>query len=142
MKKRVKEKLSAKGAETKKPGRYGDGGGLYLVVSDTGARKWAFRFSFAGKVTEMGLGPAADVSLAAARQSASAARKVLVDGRNPIEARRENAKALAPKPTFGECADALLEAKSSEWRNDKHRAQWKMTLEVYAKPIRTMPVDT
>ena len=27
------------------------------------------------------------------------------------------------------------------WRNPKHRAQWKMTLSVYAAPLRDMPVD-
>jgi Arm DNA-binding domain/Phage integrase family len=138
---RVKEKLTARGAATIKPGRYGDGGGLYLIVSETGARKWVFRFSFAGKVTEMGLGSASDVSLASARASAGAARKILAVGQNPIEARREAGKAIAAKPTFGQCADALLEAKSSEWRNEKHRAQWKMTLETYAEPLRALPVD-
>ena len=48
-------KLTARAAATTKPGRYGDGAGLYLVVSATGARKWVFRFTFGGKVTEMGL---------------------------------------------------------------------------------------
>ncbi len=52
-------KLTAKGiAAIKEPGRYGDGDGLWLVVSKTGARRWAFRFRRpdTGKPTEMGLG--------------------------------------------------------------------------------------
>jgi hypothetical protein len=72
---------------------------------------------------------------------ADEARKIVAEGKNPIEAKREARMASAAKPTFGQCAYALLQAKSSEWRNEKHRAQWQMTLAVYAKPLRTLPVD-
>jgi integrase len=113
---------------------------IYLVVSNTGARKWVFRFTFAGRVTEMGLGNAA-VTLAQARTKADEARKLVSEGVNPIESKRGAGKMLAGKPMFGQIADALLEAKASEWRNDKHRAQWKMALDVYAKPLRALPVD-
>jgi integrase len=134
-------RLTARKAETAKAGRYGDGGGLYLIVSATGARKWVYRFSWRGKVTEMGLGAGDSVSLAEARDLRDEARRTLASGRNPIEARREAARALAGKPTFGEVADALIEAKSVQWRNAKHRAQWKMTLTEYAAPLRSRPVD-
>lgn len=135
-----KAKLSARTVAAAKPGRHGDGGGLWLVVSETGTRKWVFRFTLGSRVTEMGLGNAA-VSLAAARDKADEARKLVASGLNPIEARREAVKIAAGKPTFGQCADVLLEAKSSEWRNEKHRAQWRMTLLEYARPLRDMPVD-
>jgi hypothetical protein len=135
-----KAKLSVRTVATAKPGRHGDGRGLWLVVSETGARKWIFRFTYGGRVTEMGLGNAA-VSLAAARDKADEARKLVAAGINPIEARRDAGKILAGKPSFGQCADALIEAKSSEWRNEKHRAQWAMTLAEYAKPLRALPVD-
>ncbi|MDB5652160.1 MAG: putative phage integrase [Hyphomicrobiales bacterium] len=81
-------KLTARGAMSAKPGRYGDGGGLWLVVSKTGARKWVFRFAFERRVTEMGLGSAA-VSLAEARLLAADARKLLAADLNPIQARAE-----------------------------------------------------
>jgi integrase len=135
-----KQKLTARGVATARPGRYGDGRGLYLVVSGTGARKWVFRFTYCGRVTEMGLGNAA-VSLAQAREKAAEARKVIAAGRNPIEAKREAERVIAAKPTFGQCAGALLAAKASEWRNEKHRQQWAMTLETYAAPLRSRPVD-
>jgi integrase len=131
-------KLTARAAATTKPGRYGDGAGLWLVVSATGARKWVFRFSFGGKVTEMGLGAA---NLAQARAKAIEARQTIAEGKNPIEERREAVKAEAGKPTFGAIADALIAAKTPEWRNEKHLAQWKMTLEVYAAPLRSRAVD-
>ncbi|WP_424032730.1 tyrosine-type recombinase/integrase [Methylocella sp.] len=133
-------KLTARAVAAAKGGRHGDGGGLYLVVSETGARKWVFRFSYSGRVTEMGLGNAA-VSLAAARAKAAEARALVAAGRNPIETRREAESVAAKNPTFGQCADALLEAKSAEWRNEKHRAQWAMTLARYAEALRVLPVD-
>lgn len=134
-------KLTARAAATTKPGTYGDGAGLYLIVSPTGGRKWVFRFSWRSKVTMMGLGSADAISLAKARELRDEARRTLVGGQNPIEARREAAKASAGKPTFGEVADALIEAKASEWRNAKHCEQWRMTLGEYCQPIRSMPVD-
>ncbi len=135
-----KEKLTARAAAGAKPGRYCDGRGLWLLVSPSGARKWVFRFTFAGRVTEMGLG-GRGTTLAEARKKADEARKVIAAGRNPIEARREAERLAAAKPTFGQCADALLAAKASEWRNEKHRQQWAMTLETYAAPLRSRPVD-
>ncbi len=136
-----KQKLTARAAATTKPGRYGDGAGLYLVVAPSGARKWVYRFTFAGKVTEAGLGAADVVSLAEARNKAHEARKMLEAGKNPVEAKRQAAIIEAGKPTFGAIADALMAAKESEWRNPKHRAQWRMTLETYAAPLRSRPVD-
>jgi integrase len=135
-----KEKLTARAAAATKPGRYCDGRGLWLVVSASRARKWVFRFTCCGRVTEMGLG-GHGTTLAQGREKAAEARKLVAAGRNPIEARREGERIAAAKPTFGQCADALLEAKSSEWRNEKHRAQWAMTLETYAAPLRSRPVD-
>ena len=137
---RQSNKLTARQIVSAKPGRHGDGGGLYLVVSRTGARKWIFRFTSRGKPNEMGVGGAA-VTLAQARDRAADARKFVASGVNPITARREARMASAAKPTFGQCAEALLAAKSSEWRNARHRAQWRMTLETYAGPLCGTPVD-
>ena len=39
-------KLTARRVETAKPGKYSDGGNLYLIVSETGARKWVLRFTW------------------------------------------------------------------------------------------------
>ena len=134
-------KLTARKAATTNPGRYGDGFGLWLVVAASGTRKWVFRFSFGGKVTEMGLGSANTVGLAQARNRALEARRTLAEGKNPIEVRRKAKRAGAGTPTFGTMADALIAAKEIEWRNDKHRAQWQMTLKTYAAQLRSRRVD-
>jgi hypothetical protein len=81
------------------------------------------------------------VSLAEARNKAHEARKMLEAGKNPVEAKRQAAIIDAGKPTFGAVADALMAAKESEWRNPKHRAQWRTTLETYAAPLWPRPVD-
>jgi integrase len=88
-----------------------------------------------GKRREMGLGSLRDVPLAKARQRAADARQQVADGLDPLTSR--------DKPTvmtFGEAADALIESMSSSWRNEKHRAQWKMTLAVYCEALRSKPV--
>ena len=61
--------------QTQKPGRYADGHGLYLVVDPTGAKRWVQRITIRGKRCDMGLGSAALVTLAEARETALANRK-------------------------------------------------------------------
>src|SRR5271156_4522426 len=70
------------------PGLYGDGGGLYLNVGPTGGKSWLFRFMLNGIAREMGLGPVHTIGLAEARERATAARKLRLDGIDPLEARR------------------------------------------------------
>ena len=119
------------------PGRYADGGGLYLVVGQGQSRKWVFRFKWHGRLVDMGLGAATSVTLAKARERAGDARKLLVDGINPLEAKRADQEV----PTFGEMADRLVSDLGPQWRNEKHRAQWKTTLENDAAKLRPIPVD-
>src|SRR5258706_16198235 len=130
--------LNARKVETAKPGKYGDGANLYLVVSKTGARKWVLRFIFRGKAREMGLGSAATVPLADVREQAAIERRKIAQGLNPIEERKRDLGI----PTFGELADDVREALSAGFRNEKHKAQWKSTLQTYAAPLRFKPVDT
>jgi hypothetical protein len=120
-----------------KLGRHADGAGLYLIVDKAGAKRWAFLFRQQGRLRETGLGGIGSVSLARARELAGEARAVVADGGNPISARKE-ARAI---PSFGEVADQFITSMTPEWRNEKHRAQWKMTLDEYAKPLRVVPVD-
>ena len=81
-------KLTARRVETAKPGKYSDGGNLYLIVSETGARKWVLRFTWRGRAKEMGLGSAVSVPLADARERAATARRKIAQGLNPIDERK------------------------------------------------------
>lgn len=129
--------LTARKVETAKPGKYGDGANLYLVVSKTGARKWVLRFTWRGEPKEKGLGSATNVSLADAREKAAADRRKIAQGVNPIEERKRERGI----PSFGEVADEVRRSLSLGFRNEKHKAQWKSTLEKYAAPLRAMSVD-
>jgi integrase len=130
-------KLTARKVETARPGKHVDGDGLHLVVDASGARRWVLRFTLYGKRREMGLGGFPDISLSVAREKASEARKQVRAGVDPVAAGKKERAA----PTFGEMADMVLAILSPGYRNEKHRAQWKMTLEAYAAPLRSKPVD-
>jgi integrase len=135
-------RLSARTVETlSKPGRHADGGGLYLSISGGGRRRWVFMYVRNGKQREAGLGSAAKggVTLKAAREKAAEGRAMLAAGLEPIPA--WNKLASEEVPTFGAAADAFLETHQGGWRNDKHKAQWGMTLTRYCSPIRETLVD-
>ena len=85
----------------------------------------------------MGLGSAATVTLAQARQAAGEARRHLAQGNDPLAPKTITQKI----PTFGDMADEVIAALAPGWRNPKHRDQWVMTLETYCAPIRALAVD-
>ena len=96
----------------------------------------------AGRSREMGLGSVEFVTLAEARQRAADARRQLAQGLDPIDARQ--AAERAAKASQGECAgenlsllspERYVSAHEARWRNPKHRAQWRSTLETYAYPV-------
>ncbi len=112
------DRLSARGVATLGEGLHADGGGLYLKVESTGARRWTFIFRFRGARREMGLGSANDISLAAAREEAQQARALARAGTSPIEdiRRRRAAQSLE---TFGAMADQLIADLSPQCRKKR-----------------------
>jgi hypothetical protein len=124
--------------QAKDRGYYGDGGGLYLQISVSGAKSWVFRFKEAGRLREMGLGPLHTIGLADARQRALECRKARFDRRDRIldrKASRSAAKLDAAKAmTFTACAERYIAAHKVGWRNAKHAAQWTATLNAYVYP--------
>ena len=112
------------------PGRMGDGDGLFLVVKAGGAKSWVCRVQRHGKRRDFGLGSAAKVSLAVARERAREVRSQMELGLDPVFERR---KALGI-PTFREAAAKVLAASKKSWRNAKHEGQWLATMEAYAFP--------
>jgi len=136
-------RLSPLKLKTTRPGRYPDGGGLYLQVTlnpKTGAirRSWVYRFERNGRERRMGLGSLDDITLVEAREGAAAARKLHHDGVDPIEAREsartarqlEATKAM----TFDQCAEAYIAAHRPSWRSDRHLKQWNESRE-YVRPV-------
>src|SRR6516225_6541962 len=125
--------------KAKRRGYFGDGGGLYLQVSASGAKSWVFCYKEAGRQHEMGLGPQHAIGLAEAREKARECRRVRLEGIDPIEARRtarRRAKLEAAKATtFKQCAERYIDSHKAGWRNPKHAAQWPSTLATYAYPV-------
>lgn len=135
-------RLSARKVATESaPGMHADGAGLYLRVSrgQHSGKRWVFvyRRPRDSKRCELGLGSAVTVTLAEARKRAADARACLTEGTDP-RASKLKAKTCA---TFGEVADRHVATMEPRWRNDKHKAQWRMTLQVYAGPLRDLDVD-
>jgi integrase len=129
-------KLTARGAAAlKSPGRHADGEGLFLNVAKGGSRSWVLLVQRDGRRREIGLGSFPAVTLAEAREKAADMRAAIKRGEDPL-ARRKADKVI----TFGMAADALLADMRVGWRNDKHRAQWRMTLTTYAAALHNKPV--
>jgi integrase len=128
-----------KNAEEPQPGMYADGAGLYLRVTPDGAKNWVLRYMLNRRPRWMGLGPLSLYGLADARTRALDARRKRHDGIDPIEARRaertrqrlEESKAI----TFKQCAENFMASHRAGWRNEKHRYQWKATLEQFVYPV-------
>jgi integrase len=117
-----------------RPGRYGDGGGLYLQVKGPGQRSWLFRFMLRGKAREMGLGSVDTVRLAEARDLARDMRGLVARGIDPIAHRRQAREELRATATFEDVAALYIGAHEAGWRNEKHRGQWRTTLAEYVYP--------
>lgn len=126
-----------------KPGLYFVGGvaGLALQVTATGARSWVLRAAIGGKRRDMGLGAysPAGVTLARAREAATAARDLIRQGVDPIQRQQAAQSALraatAENLTFEECAANYIKTHAASWRNPKHRQQWRNTLAQHAYPV-------
>ena len=139
----MRERLTAKQVENAKPGRYGDGGGLWLEVSPSGARHWTLRYQIDGRARWMGLGSAKLVTLADARERARLARVSLLDGIDPLEARRaqraHQRRAQAATITFREAAKAVIETRESDW-SAEHARQWRASMAEVDSTLGSLPV--
>lgn len=122
----------------KTPGRHADGGGLYLVVKPGPRRSWAFIYRRGLKMTELGLGSLADVSLVAARTEAAELRAVLSQGGDPKahRGRKRQAKALedARSITFETAARNYHERHKAAWHSASYVKSWLRVLEIHVFP--------
>ena len=132
-------------ARAKAPGMYADGGSLYLRVADGGSKQWIFRYVANGRLRDMGIGPVHTLSLAEARERATEARKLRLDGIDPIAHKRARRAALAAADakamTFRQCAEGFIRDNEAKWTNAKHRREWEGTLSQYVYPaLGSLPV--
>jgi integrase len=116
----------------RQPGRHRDAlvKGLLLVVVNENNASWTLRYRRHGRERWLGLGPVSLVTLAMARERARAARLLLLDGTDPIAAKRR-----PPSKTFAATAQDYFAAHHTRWRNARHAAQFLSSLKSYAFPI-------
>ena len=122
--------LTARRVETAGPGKHHDGHGLILRVRENGSRQWVQRITVHGRRVELGLGAPPMVTLAEARTRALENRRLARSGGDPLGARREARAVL----TFADAVERYLAAKVEGFGNEKHRRQWRATLDAYALP--------
>ena len=131
------EALAKKGSHT--PGRHTDGHGLHLHVRANGSASWVLRFRLHERQRDLVLGSFPGVPLRDARDLAYAARAKVKEGNDPIRERQREIQtatvAAGRDRTFKAATDAIIEAREATWRNEKHKLQWRTTLETHAYPI-------
>jgi integrase len=138
---RATGKLTDIQVRTAAPGTHCDGAGLYLSVRHNN-RSWLFRYSFAGRSHWMGLGAYPTVTLARAREKAAEARRLLADGGDPLQHKRDRRAALCHQNanptkslTFDQCAEQYITSHRAGWRSVVHSQQWQASLRMYVSPI-------
>ncbi|MGA0615571.1 tyrosine-type recombinase/integrase [Paracoccus sp. KR1-242] len=129
-----------KPVHSKRPSLRAVGGvsGLLIQVTPNGAKSWLLRTTIAGERRELGLGAYPETGLARARDKAREVKDAIREGRDPIaerKATRAAAKRKRDRITFAQAVDEYLGGKLDEFRNEKHRKQWRATLDTYAAPV-------
>jgi Arm DNA-binding domain len=109
-----------------------DRGGLQLWGQPTGARLWRVAYRFAGKQKLLALGVYPSVSLAKARQARDEAKRLLAQGLDPSNERKQRAQAKANAPTFRALADEYLAKLKREARADATLNKTRIALQLLA----------
>lgn len=94
-----------------------DGGGLFLLVTPEGGKRWRFKYRFGGKEKLLAFGTYPEISLAEARKRRDDARQQVAQGIDPSEARK------AQKAAQAESAANSFEVVAREWIG-KQKNKW------------------
>jgi len=99
-----------------KPYKVRDERGLFLEIRPNGGKWWRLRYFFGGKEKMLSLGVYPDVSLKDARDRRDAARKLVADGVDPSQARKDGkALSLEQAETFESIAREWHARQASSW---------------------------
>lgn len=121
--------------------------GLLIQVTPKNAKSWIVRTMVGEKRREIGLGSYPEISLAQARLDAAEIKKKVKAGIDPVSERRENRLKIIAQQKRGLAFKTATERylsnnKIESFRNEKHKRQWRSTLEQYANiAIGDMLVD-
>lgn len=101
--------------------RLTDAGGLYLEVLPTGGRLWRWKYRHAGKEKRLALGAYPEVSLAQARLLRDDARRLLSEGVDPAQHRKD--QKLAVRIKLGTTFESVARSWHANWskaRSPRH----------------------
>jgi integrase len=131
---RALNRLSAiKVAKLKQRGLYEDGGGLRLIVTEKGTKRWALRLTIAGRRVERGLGMWPTVSLEEARRKADIYRRAAREGRDArLEEKQQRQRQTV---RFRDAFESFFEIRRQQLSNGKHVQQWLNTMRDYVFPM-------
>ena len=122
----------------KTPGRHkADGHGLYLNVSDKGAKSWVQCLTVDRERRNTGLGSYGLVTLQEARILAYQNRKTARAGGDPIGERRERLESERRRrkcPTVRETAEVFIRESGARWKSDVTRKNWQLRMDKYVLP--------
>lgn len=128
-------RLSAVTARNVTPGKYGDGGGLWLHKRIDGGGQWFLRLTVHGRRREMGLGSIIDVSLKEAREAATKWRAVVRAGGDPIKEREKQRREAARNlHLLEDVAEDAFEARKADLKDDGKAGRWFSPLKLYVLP--------
>ncbi len=132
---RALSKLSAAKVKSVAPGKYSDGGGLWLHRRQDGGAQWFLRVSIHGRRREMGLGPLHDVSLKQARLEAERWRAVARQGKDPIKERQRLVReAERNLYLLRDIAADAFESRKADLKDDGKAGRWFTPLELHVLP--------
>jgi len=130
-------KLTVKRVDAlRKPGRYGDGGTLFIVVEPPPSRSkhWVQRLTIAGKRRDLGLGGYPFVGLAEARAAAFANRQTARRGGDPVAQVRQQSRT----PTFRTACERVAAGTTWKGRGPENRRR---ALDRYCGSIMDRRID-
>ena len=130
---RALNKLTASMVKAAGPGKYSDGGGLWLYRRNDGGAQWFLRVHVHGRRREMGLGPYPAVSLKEARAEADNWRMLVRQGLDPIKQREQKRREVARNlHILSDIAKDAFESRKAELKGDGKAGRWFSPLELPA----------
>jgi integrase len=144
--------LSIKQAKPKKKQyKLTDGEGMYLRVYPNGSKYWQLQFWFEGKQKILSFGVWPDISLKEARDKRFVAKKIIKEGINPIEEKKEILKShnfiqeeekLRETTTFNMVAKEWFSRQSLQW-TERHSRGVLSSLNMHVYPdLGEMPISS
>jgi integrase len=138
-----KPEITAKNYLSVGPGEYPCGNNLYLIVTPSGGRRWAFRYQRNGIVKKMGFGSAkaAGLKLSEAKDKAIDALRLLAKGTDPREHRNDEKRRAQGSRLFGEFAEEWRQIYEAGLKHNAARNKLKRIVQVVWKPLHKLRLD-